>query len=139
MQKSLSSSKQAQIMLAIIAVSGLLAATIVFADNATTSVTVGNSAPVISNVSLNLNSSIKVKVTDKGYELLAQNHNELIDHIPNWEHRTPEYYKNKADENGYTSFQAWVFMNEFSMTYRLGFEGYYDTNILIDEDNLKAY
>lgn len=80
----------------------------------------------------NLNQYIMVKILDQGYEHMAKNHNSYLGRITNWEKRTAEYYKNKADENGYTKFQAWCFISEFGEVCQLGMHGYFDTNIRIE-------
>lgn len=80
----------------------------------------------------NLNEYIKVKIYDKGYQVLADNHNKYLGVIKNWEKRDAEYYKLKADENGYTRFQAWNFIEEFGSVTRLGMNGYYSTEIQIE-------
>lgn len=80
----------------------------------------------------NLNEGIKVKLYDKGYQVLADGHNSYIGIIPNWEFRTADYYKEKADENGYTIFQGWDFFNKFSKTMRLGEHGHFNLDILIE-------
>ena len=64
-------------------------------------------------LSFNINGYIKVKLLEKGYELMAKDHNRYLDSIPKWQMRDANYYKNKADSNGYTSFQAWAFIELF--------------------------
>ena len=91
----------------------------------------------VSYMAFNLNEIILVKINDKGYQHMADNHNSYIDVIPNWEKRTAEYYKEKADENGYTKMQAWCFIREFGSVTHLGFHNYYSTDILIRSEHLK--
>ena len=93
--------------------------------------------PAVNCWAFNLNHNIKVKIYDKGYQHLADNHNKYLGTIRNWEKRTPEYYKNKADENGYTTMQAWCFIEEFAEVTGWGFNGYYCLDIVIDDDNLQ--
>ena len=86
---------------------------------------------------LNLNSTIKVKLFDKGYQRMADLHNQYIGRIPNWEWRDKEFYEQKADDNGYTSFQFWEFIEKFGPVTGLGSCGYYDISIIINENDLK--
>lgn len=83
----------------------------------------------------NLNHSIKVKLMDKGYEHLANQHNRFLGRIPNWEKRNAEYYRNRADEQGYTKFQGWQFIELFGSVTGIIYHGYYDINILIKTNN----
>jgi hypothetical protein len=85
----------------------------------------------------NLNETILVKIHDKGYQHMADNHNKYLGVVSNWERRTAEYYKSKADENGYTKMQAWCFIEEFGSVTSIGFHGYYSTDILIRSEHLK--
>ncbi len=85
----------------------------------------------------NINNTIKVKLEDIGYELLAEEHNSYAGAIPKWEVRTAEYYKNKADSFGYSEFQAWYFMQIFGPVTALGGPGYYHTTILIQTKDLE--
>lgn len=85
----------------------------------------------VTNWAFNLNQNIRVKLLDKGYQRLADLHNEFIGRIPNWQKRDVEYYKQQADQDGYTSFQAWTFMEYFGEVTRIGMHGYYSTEILI--------
>jgi len=91
----------------------------------------------MSDLTYNLNFTIKVKLKDTGYHLLADEHNEYSSVIKNWEKRDKEYYKNKADEDGYTEVQLWSFMKTFGATTGMGFEQKFDTNILIKSSDLQ--
>ncbi len=61
----------------------------------------------------NMNEYIRVRLTDLGYQRLADMHNEYLAKVKNWEYRNADYYKEKADKDGYTSFQMWSFMSDF--------------------------
>ena len=89
--------------------------------------------------SFNLNDTILVKINEKGYQHMADNHNKFIGIVSNWERRTSEYYKNKADKNGYTKMQAWCFIQEFGSVTNMGFHGYYSTSILIADEDLSPF
>jgi hypothetical protein len=81
----------------------------------------------------NMNSHILVKLKDKGYRVLADYHNKYSS-----EYRDAAYFKNKADEQGYTEFQLWVFMNQFGHLMLNGSgHKYLDINIRIPNKSFK--
>jgi len=82
-------------------------------------------------IHFNLNSSIKVKLTDLGYQRLADINNSLCGGWTNFVTRTLSYYKDQADENGYTEFQAWDFIRKFGLANVHGGPEYYEMDILI--------
>lgn len=82
----------------------------------------------------NLNHSIKVKLTREGYRHLAFLHNEYIRRIRNWNYRSYSYYEAMADEEGYSTFQAWDFFGKFGQFLVMGGKEIpFDTNIKIEE------
>lgn len=85
----------------------------------------------------NLNDAVFVKLTDLGYQRLADLHNRFLGKIRNWEARTPEYYKEQADANGFSRFQAWDFIQKFGPVTGLAMPDYYDTSILINKKDLR--
>ena len=91
---------------------------------------------IVMHMELNLNSTIKVKLLEKGYQRMADLHNQYIGQIRNWEWRDKEYYENKADENGYTEFQFWHFMECFGEVTSIGMADYYETTVLIRKKDL---
>lgn len=80
-------------------------------------------------VSFNLNQNVFVKLTSLGYSLLAKNHNKFVGIIPKWEKRSAEYYKSKADKDGFTSFQAWDFIQTFGSFTGLCQPQYYSNTV----------
>ena len=90
----------------------------------------------VTEYKFDINKYIRVKLLDKGYKRLADLHNEYIGIIPTWKKRDAEYYKRLADKDGYTSFQAWEFMECFGEVTKIGMTGYYSTEILIAADFL---
>jgi hypothetical protein len=85
----------------------------------------------------NLNSTIYVRLHEKGFQRLADAHNEFCSRIPNWEKRTPEHYQKMVNDDGYYSFQAWDFIQTFGPVTSLGMHNIYDINILIEDSDLK--
>ena len=86
----------------------------------------------------NINDYIRVKLLDKGYQLLADRHNRYLNVLKTWDERNADYYRKKADSEGYTSFQAWDFMETFGSVTGLGAHGYYSTDILIEKKYLHS-
>lgn len=62
-------------------------------------------------IRINLNDWIKVKLTDFGKEIYAHQYDRINRMLgeKNWELKYPE-----EDENGYTEFQLWEFMELYS-------------------------
>jgi hypothetical protein len=84
---------------------------------------------------MNMNDMVYVRLTDLGYEWLAEEHNDLVRFIPNWEQRTGEYYKQRADAGGYSEFSLWDFMNRIGPKSSLGvLDRYMDINILMKKE-----
>lgn len=86
-------------------------------------------------IEFNINEHIRVRVTPAGWKRIEQNH---IDHYTAYKKIYPEFeipeYKNyyKTDEEGYTEFLLWVFMQEFGPHIHMGQrEPFFDLNILI--------
>lgn len=92
----------------------------------------------MSDLTYNLNFTIKVKLKDTGYQILADRHNEYINVIKEWDKRDKEYYKNLADEDGYTKFQIWSFMKTFGSVTGIGFNQVCETNIKIESSDLRT-
>lgn len=82
-------------------------------------------------IPFNINNSIKVKLNDKGYKILLDRYNDLAKRVPSMDARTISYYKESADEDGYTVFQMWNFMSIFGKHSTLGSIMAYDSQILI--------
>lgn len=87
----------------------------------------------------NINNSVRVKLKEKGYQRLADLHNKYLGQIKNWERRSADYYKQKADKEGYTKFQMWTFMEYFGAVTFIGMNEYYGATIVIDADSLEPF
>jgi hypothetical protein len=87
------------------------------------------------NKCFNLNCSFLVKLTDAGYQRLKEGNEE---HLPTAYHKPIEYYKEKADEEGFVSIQGWRLLNYFGGKYSaLGVAtDYYSLEIKIKADSL---
>lgn len=84
-------------------------------------------------VLFNLNEYISVKLTDLGYQRLADLHNDVMNLIGKKDDfRTSQHYKDEADSEGYTKFQAWSFMANFGGVTGLAMPQYYHLDILFE-------
>lgn len=79
----------------------------------------------------NVNNSINVKLTELGYKILKEDHDNFYKSIG----RTKEYVPPKEDSNGRVRFQMWDFMNTFGDYCSLGSLLPFDPEIEIIERN----
>ena len=93
---------------------------------------------MINQFIFNLNSTVKVQLNENGYQRLADLHNRYIGTIPNWDRRDAEHYKGNADQEGYTSFQMWDFMEKFGDTVGLCKSQPFSLDIVFEAKDLKA-
>lgn len=84
----------------------------------------------------NINDVIYVKLNDEGYEHLAKYHNQWVGKVPNYETRDSQFFKDKANSNGFSQFQMWDFIQIFSSTIYMGCEPMFDLTIVISDKNL---
>lgn len=84
----------------------------------------------------NINEYIKVRLTDYGRKMHRKNYDEfwgkiavprIIDYIPPIE-----------DEDGWSTWQMWTFMEQFGRYMRLGEKNVIETNIIIVEDHRRG-
>ena len=87
------------------------------------------------DLKFNINSSIKVKLNEQGYQVLVDKYNEFV--IPNSEPKTIEYFEKRSDRNGYTTFQLWDFMATFGPETRMGGNMKYSTDIILQSKDLE--
>lgn len=79
----------------------------------------------------NINDTIKIKLNEKGKQILQKEYGELNAKLPagcKWKFELP-----KEDENGYSSWQLWSVMGRFGPHIYLGCEVPFDAEILLDE------
>jgi hypothetical protein len=83
----------------------------------------------------NINSTVKVKLTEYGKQMLERDHIEFwgargqLDKFP--------YEPPETDADGYTEFQLWSLMYYLGKYCNIGCAMPFDTVILIDENDLK--
>lgn len=86
-------------------------------------------------IRFNVNHDIKVKLTEGGYQLMADEHNRVLSTVPGFGKRDWTYYRDLADKDGYTRFQMWRFAELFGPSSYIGGPLLYETNILIKTES----
>lgn len=80
----------------------------------------------------NINYAVKVKLTERGFQIHEKYYKELRK-----EYFRLEYLKPEVDEDGYSKFQMWTLMDIFGSHIHIG-SGIerlpFDTNILISKE-----
>ena len=85
--------------------------------------------------SFNINSNVRVKLTELGKKMLERDHNEFWSaHGKLNEH---PYKPHEEDENGYVKFQLWSLMYQLGKYCNIGCVMPFDTVILIEEKDLR--
>lgn len=76
---------------------------------------------------INMNDTVKVKLTEHGKQILKENHDMF------WKDRAApyEFKLPKEDENGYSSWQLWGLFQEFGHKIGLGFKLPFETGMII--------
>ena len=69
------------------------------------------------NVKINLNETIKVKLTQFGKDIYTHQYDEIAKKYPLLKISRPEI---RIDENGYTEFTLWQFMNLYGPYMEIG-------------------
>ena len=69
-------------------------------------------------IRININEPIKVKLTDYGKVIYFQKYNEVNKYLPKFKQRTISFPK--VDEDGYSSFQLWDFMEIYGSYFGMG-------------------
>jgi len=82
-------------------------------------------------IKFNINHSVKVKVTEYGYEVWLAHENKFVHFSGTIKPVTIEELKAKQDEDGYTKFQLWDMMSIFGSKMQMGFKNPIDTNIIL--------
>ena len=87
---------------------------------------------------LNLNSIIKVKLTDYGKDIFYHRHDDINASIVQRGWKPIEPCFPRVDDEGFSKFQLWDFMNIYGDYFQLGLERVpiKDLSIYIDEQDL---
>tara|TARA_R110000796_G_scaffold242285_1_gene364314 strand:+ start:336 stop:599 length:264 start_codon:yes stop_codon:yes gene_type:complete len=80
-------------------------------------------------IKFNINHYVKAKITEHGYSVWADSYNKYSTKPLNTESIIK--LRNRADKDGYTSFQMHNFMNVFGENTGMGSKMCFDTNIII--------
>ncbi len=84
----------------------------------------------------NLNSWIRVRLNERGYQRLKDANNAIYGGLEDAPSITT--YKARADKDGYSKFQAWEFMEKFGPVTSIGMAQHFETGILIESKDLTA-
>ena len=88
----------------------------------------------------NINNNIKVRLTDKGYKVLEDYHNKILESLPPLAKDSYGPFKYpETDEEGYISFQLCQFMRIFGNASKQGGVIPYETEVLFDEKDLNNH
>jgi len=80
----------------------------------------------------NMNDYVKVKITDFGFKILEEQHQDLLKRIPTYD--TPfEEVRPRVDESGWTKMQLWMIMQKFGPYMGMVQEQPIEINITIEE------
>ena len=82
---------------------------------------------------VNINEYVKVKLTEEGFAILRQQHQDFWESIGKPEH---PYIEPKVDEEGYSKFQLHVLMNQFGSHMRLGRLSPFDGGMVVFGDDV---
>lgn len=85
---------------------------------------------------LNINTMVRIKLTDTGIKKLKKNYEKLRAQFPVMDEFTPP----KTDKDGYCKMELWEFMNEFGDILFNGSEydsPFEDNAILIDDNDFE--
>jgi len=85
----------------------------------------------------NLNDHVKVKLNDAGVKLWRQEYEKYLSEEFKKDNYFERYYKQRTDDEGYTEFALWDFMNIFGPHFSMGFNQPTDVNIYLPKLKLQ--
>lgn len=88
----------------------------------------------MSEIMFNLNQMVKVKLAAAGVEIMRKRHEELHNRVKARNGIGIDPFKLKLDEEGFTPFVAWEFIQIFGEHISIGFNPPFDINIKITID-----
>ena len=80
---------------------------------------------------VNINERVKVKLTQKGINVLKENHNRMNDRLIHIGDGGLGEFVLETDSEGYTHFQLWDLMSAFGNRLRIGQDPPFETDIII--------
>lgn len=86
-------------------------------------------------ITFNLNHSVKVKVTEYGYQVWKDHQNRFCEFSAQIEKTELVHLKEKEDKDGYVTFQLWVLMETFGSHMSMGFKNVIEPNIILLPEN----
>lgn len=85
-------------------------------------------------MTINLNDSVKVKLTDHGKDIYFHQYDELNEHIKRSGGKLIEPKMPRVDAEGYTSFQLWHLMELYGPHIHMCSPLPFDVNIVIESE-----
>lgn len=82
---------------------------------------------------LNMNDTVRVKLNQRGLDIMKANHDNLYDVVRKNGGAGREWSPPKLDSEGFYSTQLWCLMQEFGAHIRLGFDVPFETEIRLDK------
>ncbi len=82
-------------------------------------------------IPFNLNHNVKIKIKPKGFKILESAYNEQNIFYGG---KLLPYQAPEVDTEGYTTYQAWDFINKFGAYFYCGFDVPIETEILIESE-----
>lgn len=79
----------------------------------------------------NMNQQIKVRLKQKGLDILKQQHDELDQWIRSRGGKGFNPFAVHIDDDGYTSFQMWDFMQKFGGHMMIGFDPPFHLDVIL--------
>lgn len=81
---------------------------------------------------ININDSVKIKLNEAGYKHMVKYHKAIALFENTKDRYNIEYFKAKANKEGYTEFQLWDFMQIFGSHTCMGMDLLFDAYILFE-------
>jgi hypothetical protein len=86
-------------------------------------------------MTFNINDNVKVRLTERGHEIMKARYDELVGDNLSFRRRYP-YVKKQEDANGWSSFHLWDLMYIFGKDVISGSNPPFKMDILIDDKDL---
>jgi hypothetical protein len=79
----------------------------------------------------NLNDNVLIKLTDRGRQVLKEQHEQFNLDFPSMPDDYKKYRPLKEDINGYSKWQLWVLMEKFGTHIHIGMDPLFETEIIL--------
>lgn len=83
------------------------------------------------DIRFNMNDQVKVRLKQRGIDILRQHHDELDKRIRSSGGKGLSPFTLRIDDNGYTTFQMWDLMQKFGEHMVMGFEPPFHPDVIV--------